>query len=300
MKYRFLFAAIAIAMGLLCVRLGLWQLDRRAERRAHNANVAARAIQPAQDLATLRGDTSELRYRRARITGVADYSQELILGNRSRSGAPGINFLTPVRIPGRDTAVLVNRGWVYSPDAATPPDGSWREQDTVTFEGYVDILAAGDAVPANPRRPRLVPRATYASVAARVPYPVAGIYLVALLPEEGEPAPAARMAAVRAPSPVSHHPPGEEEAHESVPPRVRNCRHHLRPGAAGRVRPGRREAVAAVRRPHGAPAGRPRPRLGYRRRQRDRRGLASRAGTDRRPDRAGPVPPRRGRGRARS
>nr|MBA3889487.1 SURF1 family protein [Gemmatimonadaceae bacterium] len=132
----------------------------------------------------LRGDTSELRYRRARITGIADYDQELILGNRSRSGAPGVNFLTPVRIPGSDTAVLVNRGWVYSPDAATPPDESWREQDTVSFEGYVDILAAGEAAPQNDRRPRLVPRATYASVAARLPYPVAGTYLVALLPED--------------------------------------------------------------------------------------------------------------------
>lgn len=182
MKHRFLFAAIAIAMGLLCVRLGLWQLDRRTERRAHNATVAARAVQPAQDVTTLRGDTSELRYRRARISGVADYEQELILGNRSRSGAPGVNFLTPVRVPGRDTAVLVNRGWVYSPDAATPPDGRWREQDTVAFEGYVDILAAGGAAPASERRPRLVPRATYASVAARLPYPVSGIYLVALLP----------------------------------------------------------------------------------------------------------------------
>lgn len=184
MRYRFLFAGIAIALALLCVRLGLWQLDRRVERRAYNATVAARSVQPAQDITTLRGDTSELRYRRARITGVADYDQELILGNRSRSGAPGVNFLTPVRIPGRDTAVLVNRGWVYSPDAATAPDSSWRESDTVTFEGYVDILGGGTAAPVNVRHPRLVPRATYASVSARLPYPVAGIYLVALLPED--------------------------------------------------------------------------------------------------------------------
>lgn len=184
MKHRFLFAGIAIAMGLLCVRLGLWQLDRRAERRAYNATVAARSVQPAQDILTLRGDTSALRYRRARISGVADYEQELVLGNRSRSGAPGVNFLTPVRIPGRDSAVLVNRGWVYSPDAATAPDANWREQDTVTFEGYVEILAAGDAAPPSERRPRLLPRATYASVASRLPYPVSGIYLVALLPED--------------------------------------------------------------------------------------------------------------------
>lgn len=192
MKHRVLFVTIAVILGIGCVRLGLWQLDRRAERRAYNAAVLARTQQPAADIDTLRGDTAELRHRRARITGVADYDRELILGNRSRSGAPGVNLLTPVRIPGRDTAVLVNRGWVYSPDAATRPASDWTEEDTVTFEGYVDILAAGDATPINPRRPRLLPRATLASARERVPYPLAGIYLVAQEPadsaREGVPA----------------------------------------------------------------------------------------------------------------
>lgn len=184
MKYRYLFVVIAAGMGMLCVMLGLWQLERRAGRQAYNASVADRSREAAVDVFALSGDTGTLRYRRARITGVADYDRELLLGNRSRAGSPGVNLLTPVRIPGRDTAVLVNRGWAYSPDAATAPAGSWREQDTVSFEGYVDILAAGPASPVNARRPTLLPRATAASVRARIPYPVAGIYLVALEPHD--------------------------------------------------------------------------------------------------------------------
>lgn len=186
MKYRYLFVAIAVAMGVVCVRLGLWQLDRRAERRAYNASVASRSNGPAVDMQALAGDTSLLRYRRARIRGIADYGQEIVMGNRSRSGAPGVNLITPVRIPGRDTAVLVNRGWVYSADAATPvpTPGSWREADTVSFEGYVDVLAAGAGAPVTERRPRLIPRMTLESVQARLPYPVAGVYLVAQLPAD--------------------------------------------------------------------------------------------------------------------
>lgn len=184
MRSRFLFGAIAILIGAVCVRLGFWQLDRLKERRIRNAAVAARSGMPAVDVATLRGDTSELRFRRARITGIADYAHELVLGNRTRDGSPGVNYLTPVRIPGRDTAVLVNRGWVYSPDATTPVAGDWREGDTVTFEGYVDVLMPGPAAPVHPERPRALPRATLASARARVPYPVAGIYLVALLPAD--------------------------------------------------------------------------------------------------------------------
>ena len=184
MRSRFLFGAIAIVLGAVCVRLGFWQLDRLKERRIRNAAVAARSGMPAVDVASLRGDTSELRFRRARITGVADYAHELVLGNRTRDGSPGVNYLTPVRIPGRDTAVLVNRGWVYSPDATTPVAGDWREGDTVTFEGYVDVLMPGAAAAVHPERPRALPRATLASARARVPYPVAGIYLVALLPAD--------------------------------------------------------------------------------------------------------------------
>lgn len=184
MKFRLLFVAIALVAGVICARLGFWQLERRQERRAYNAGIAARSAAATVDVATLRGDTSELRYRRARITGVADYEHELVLGSRSRDGAPGVNLLTPVRIAGRDTAVLVNRGWTYSADAASPPDGSWREQDTVSYEGYVDVLAAGPPVPVNPRRPASLRRPVLATVRQRIPYPVAGIYLIALAPHD--------------------------------------------------------------------------------------------------------------------
>lgn len=179
MKSRILFAVIAIAIGAVCVRLGIWQLDRLGERRARNAIVAERMTLPVTDIATLRGDTSDLRFRRARIRGVADYSRELVLGGRSRDGSPGVNLLTPIRVPGNDTAVLVNRGWVYSPDAASAPAESWAEGDTVVFEGHVDFLGAGPAAAVNPQRPRSLPRPVLASARARLPYPVAPIYLVA-------------------------------------------------------------------------------------------------------------------------
>lgn len=192
MKRRHLFVVVALLLGAGCIRLGLWQLDRREQRLARNAAVASRVEMPSVEIARLAGDSATLRFRRASIRGVADYEHELILGNRARDGSPGVNLLTPVRVPGQDTAFLVNRGWVYAPDAATPRSGNWREADTVAFEGYVELFTSGPAVPVNPERPRSLPRATLASVRARLPYPVAERYLVAQVPadsaREGVPA----------------------------------------------------------------------------------------------------------------
>ena len=48
-----------------------------------------------------------------------DFANEYALASRTRQGSPGVNIMTPLRIAGTDTAVLVNRGWVYAPDAMT-------------------------------------------------------------------------------------------------------------------------------------------------------------------------------------
>lgn len=184
MKNRVLFAVIAVLLAVVCVRLGIWQLDRLEQRRARNAAVASRAELPAVDIASLPADTAGLRFRRARIAGAADYEHELILANRARDGSPGVNLLTPVRVPGSDTAIVVNRGWVYAPDATNPRSGGWREADTASFEGYVELFTDGPVAPVSPERPRSLPRATLASVRARVPYPIADRYLVVQVPPD--------------------------------------------------------------------------------------------------------------------
>jgi surfeit locus 1 family protein len=121
-------------------------------------------------------DTAALRFRQVLVRGTPDFDHEILLTHRGRDGAPGVDILTPVRISGRDTAVIVNRGWVYSPDGMTIEPSRWRES-TTTFVGYVDVFEAGsrDSV-----RERKVRRASYAAVSRALPYPVAPFYVVAL------------------------------------------------------------------------------------------------------------------------
>jgi surfeit locus 1 family protein len=171
-----LFAAVS---AVVFTRLGVWQLHRRGERRAQNAVIADRMREAERDAATLPfTDTAGVRFRRLRVTGTPDYDHELILAARSHNGSPGVNLLTPVRIAGRDTAVLVNRGWVYAPDGATVDEQKFRERDSL-FVGYAEVYPSPMGR-AYADRPRVLARLGADAAAKALPYPVALFYVVAL------------------------------------------------------------------------------------------------------------------------
>ena len=170
-----LFAAVAAA---IFVRLGFWQLHRLHERRAYNALVISRLDSAEVDVTRLPSDTALARFRRVRVTGTPDYAHELLWAARSYKGSPGVNLLTPIRIPGRDTAVLVDRGWVYAPDGATVDESKWHETDTV-FSGFAEPLPSTGGA-AYTTRPRTLARLSVDVVRKALPYPVALMYVVEL------------------------------------------------------------------------------------------------------------------------
>ena len=111
------FVALSVAFAALFVRLGVWQLSRLEERQVENARRRA-----------------EIRYDT--IVGVPDYAHEGIIKRRSNNGSPGVHIVTPVWVPARGDTVFVNRGWIYSPDAATVDSlPRWREMRE-SFSGY--------------------------------------------------------------------------------------------------------------------------------------------------------------------
>lgn len=177
-KRLWLFVTIAVVCAAIFVRLGVWQLHRREERRARNALELARLNEPESDAEALPRDTTAIRFRRVRVQGTPDYDHELVYAARSYRGSPGVNLITPVRVPGRDTAVLVNRGWVYSPDGASVDQAKWRERDS-SFSGYVEELPSrGGSMYSG--RPNVVAHLAYDAVAKALPYPVAPFYVVVL------------------------------------------------------------------------------------------------------------------------
>jgi surfeit locus 1 family protein len=171
-----LFVFLAFCGAALFVSLGLWQLDRRTQRRARNAIIAKRVRAAPVTLNRLGGDTSATHYRRLRVSGHPDFDRDIALTLRGNMGSPGVDILTPVRISGSDSAILVNRGWIYSPDGMTADLSKWREPDT-TFFGYVEEFESGtgrDSIRLNGIR-----RMDYAAIARVLPYPIRQFYVVA-------------------------------------------------------------------------------------------------------------------------
>src|SRR5215216_1132438 len=149
------FVIFAIAVSAGCVRLGFWQLHRLSDRRALNALLSSRLADSPRPVRELLRDSASAAYRRVTATGSYDFANEFALASRTRQGSPGVNIVTPLRVPGTDTVVLVNRGWVYSPDAMTVDLSRWHERPEATVTGYLlEVNAAGKGpvtAPANAR-----------------------------------------------------------------------------------------------------------------------------------------------------
>lgn len=174
------FVAFAVLVSAGCVRLGFWQLHRLAERRALNAKLASRLSATPATVRALMRDSTTARYRRAVASGTYDFTREFALASRTHQGSPGVNIITPLRPTDGDTAVLVNRGWVYAADAMTADFTRWKEPDTAAVTGYLlDVARGGRGAAWATGNPRVARRLDYDSLAKRFPYPIAPFMLVA-------------------------------------------------------------------------------------------------------------------------
>ena len=176
---RIVLFSLAVAFAALCCGLGVWQLRRLAARRAANREIsAARALPPLGP--DLPGRTPLLPNRRAILPGDLDERREFVLRDRVISGVPAVIIVTPLRLPGTDTAVLVNRGYVPALDAVDPGAATWSEPGERTFRGVLlPVPDRGDGGPLVHNGRETWRSLDLAAMRARLPYPVAPLYLFA-------------------------------------------------------------------------------------------------------------------------
>jgi surfeit locus 1 family protein len=141
-------ALLVVGIAAVCVRLGIWQLDRHAERERVTRSLESAAALPPLELTgdSLRAvfaSPDEFIYRRVRVTGVYEPDGELVLRGRALGGAPGVHLVTPLQLQGESALVLVNRGWAPSPDATTIDPLAFLEPGPRTVEGILQPIGSG-------------------------------------------------------------------------------------------------------------------------------------------------------------
>ena len=176
---------LVFLLAALFLRLGTWQLARRAERLAANAEIVARTQQPPMTISGELLDPEEANLRRATARGVFDYSQEVILRNRTRNDYPGVHVLTPLKITGSDTAILVDRGWIPY-ESASPEDRREFQNATGEVEVYGILRKSqerrGNVSPEDPIPAPASPndawhRVDLPKIRQQLPYPLLTVYM---------------------------------------------------------------------------------------------------------------------------
>jgi surfeit locus 1 family protein len=171
------FAGLMVVAAGSCLALGVWQLDRLAQRRAFNLETERARSAPEVDLAA--GHPESLDQRRVIARGQFDRERAFVLRSRPHRGFPGVELVVPLRLMDSDTAVLVNLGWIPAADAVhfDPAMVDLPESDSVVGLARAIPLDPGWGRPVLSRGDTTWRHIEFAAVDERLPYPVLSIVI---------------------------------------------------------------------------------------------------------------------------
>ena len=175
---------LVFAGTALCIRLGIWQLDRLEQRRAFNAHFESARAQPALNLNGEQPvDIEEMEWRAVKVTGEYDFTNQVAVRNQYYGNEYGYHLLTPLSFNGG--AILVDRGWIPADGNASPFD--WRKYDEagmVSVSGQIRlgqekpaIGGVADRLPEQGAKLEVWNNADIAHIADQMPYPVLPVYI---------------------------------------------------------------------------------------------------------------------------
>lgn len=179
------FTTLLVILGAsVCIRLGVWQLDRLAQRRAFNAQVESMRAASRLDLnLETPEDIAAMEWRSVTVTGAYDFENQIALRNQYHDGVYGFHLVTPLLYSGR--AVLVNRGWIPAGSDSAPED--WRafdEDGQVTVTGQIRlgqgkpaVGGVADALPMDGTRLEVWSNLDLEKMSGQFPYPILEIFI---------------------------------------------------------------------------------------------------------------------------
>jgi len=189
MAFRFSPKVSGTCALLIVFMLGMsaWQWDRHLQKIALietlNQTLGLEPIE-LRSLIVQNPDPKTLTWRRVKLSGEFDFKHEFLLRNRSFEKRAGVHVITPLKIDGTDTWVLVDRGFI--------PFGREGQQNRVRYQrpartemyGLIKdtmpqrFMAPNDPEP-GPGKPWVDQflRVDIEKVSKQLPYPVLPFYL---------------------------------------------------------------------------------------------------------------------------
>ena len=148
--------------------LGLWQLDRAAEK-----NMLLEMFEGEMPYARVNDFTSLAEFARIQTDGEFLPEKQILVDNIIREGRPGYYVITPFRLNNREPLLLINRGWIpKTMTANAPPPELPLKTNLRTVRGLVGRLPRvairpGEAFEGSEEWPRVAvyPRPEEVSVA---------------------------------------------------------------------------------------------------------------------------------------
>lgn len=135
-----LLTALVLAMFALCLRLGVWQLDRAAQKHA----LLARYEAGSQHVKSLpdpfpKDAKGQWQYQTVSLTGQFLNDKVILIENKVYRSRPGFEVIVPFELAGSNKIILISRGWIprgekYTDTPTIPPI-----KNMVKFNAMIDI-----------------------------------------------------------------------------------------------------------------------------------------------------------------
>lgn len=175
---------LVILGAAVCIRLGVWQLDRLDRRRAFNLQVETMRAAELLDLnQSTPQNIASMEWRAVTVTGEYDFENQIALRNQYNEGAYGFHLIAPLLYDGG--AVLVDRGWIPAESDSTSDD--WRvydEDGPVAVTGQIRlgqgkpiIGGVADALPMDGTRLEVWNNLDLGKISGQFPYPILEIFI---------------------------------------------------------------------------------------------------------------------------
>jgi len=127
----------AVLAAALCYSMSYWQWGRYQGKLAYETALERAESIPERELAPENGDWQAMHHLRVRVSGTWEHAQTMFLINRAKDGEAGVKVVTPFRLSGSETRLLVDRGWLPFDDFRAEDRSAWQPEGAVAIAGRI-------------------------------------------------------------------------------------------------------------------------------------------------------------------